>query len=160
MSFQPWSYGWCGQPGGAALAARLPLPLARDLLGAALRNLLSAGAGDAQEDSRGTTKENLDPCMFARPRGYWALGLKLKCWNGDFAKFRKIMRIDGEIWGIWSFCWTRLRLSKSEPELEHGGHVKQRSGVKAKLTPLASSLMQSSIRLISGMSSGLILLGH
>jgi hypothetical protein len=45
----------------------------------ALRNLLSAGAGDAQEDSRGTTKENLDPCMFARPRGYWALGLKLKC---------------------------------------------------------------------------------
>lgn len=37
----------------------------------ALRNLLSAGAGDAQEDSRGTTKENLDPCMFARPRGYW-----------------------------------------------------------------------------------------
>ena len=35
MSFQPWSYGWCGQPGGAALAARLPLPLARDLLGAA-----------------------------------------------------------------------------------------------------------------------------
>jgi hypothetical protein len=53
-----------------------------------------------------------------------------------------------------------IRLSKSEPELEHGGHVKQRSRVKAKLTPLASSLMQSSIRLISGMSSGLILLGH
>ena len=82
------------------------------------------------------------------------------CWNGDFAKFRKFMRIDGERWGIWSYCWTRWRLSKSEPELEHGGHVKQRSGVKAKLTPLASSLMQSSIRLISGMSSGLILLGH
>eukprot|EP00435_Cladocopium_sp_Y103_P003127 s2133_g1.t1 len=36
----------------------------------ALRNLLCGAAGDAQEDSRGTTKENLDPCMFARPQGY------------------------------------------------------------------------------------------
>ena len=44
----------------------------------ALRNLLSPGKGDVQEDSRGTTKENLDPCMFARPHGYEALGVKLK----------------------------------------------------------------------------------
>ena len=86
----------------------------------ALRNLLSP-AGDAREDSRGTTKENLDPCMFARPQGYEALCLKLS----DFANFG--MRIDGEYDHFW--------LSKTKLEVEHGGHVKQRSGLKAKLTP-------------------------